>query len=97
MNALVKQAGLFDAEQQLPNGLVYRADFLGCEREAALLDFIRTLPFREARFQQYTARRRVVRFGAGDYLDEEKTKSRIFRGSNSRRCWPRSGPASPAG
>jgi len=53
---------LFDAPP-LPPGLAYRADFLTVSEEAALLRAFEALPFREAKFQQYTARRRVVRFG----------------------------------
>jgi alkylated DNA repair dioxygenase AlkB len=56
---------LFDAPQ-LPPGLEYRPDFLDRESECALLATFATLPFREAAFRQYTARRRVVRFGRDD-------------------------------
>jgi len=58
---------LFEPAQELPHGLVYRPDFITAEEEAALLAEFGTLPFNEARFQQYTARRRVVRFGEGEY------------------------------
>jgi alkylated DNA repair dioxygenase AlkB len=67
---MAQQAGLFDAEQQLPNGLLYRADFIEPALEAELLGYFAALPFRNARFQQYTARRRVMRFGSGKYLEE---------------------------
>ena len=67
---MAQQGGLFDAEQQLPNGLLYRPDFIEPALEAELLAYFATLPFRKARFQQYTARRRVMRFGAGRYLEE---------------------------
>src|ERR1700710_754545 len=60
------QSPLFDAEA-LPHGLVYRPDFLTPMEEFALLEEFIDLPFNEARFQQYTARRRVVRYGEGDY------------------------------
>ncbi len=65
------QAELFAQAQQLPAGLSYCPDFLTRDDEAALLAHLATLPFREARFRQYTARRRVVRFGEGDYLEAE--------------------------
>ena len=61
------QSSLFDGQPELPLGLVYRPDFLTPQEETVLLGQIRLLPFHEARFQQYTARRRVVRFGEGDY------------------------------
>jgi alkylated DNA repair dioxygenase AlkB len=75
------QPDLFSAQPVLPPGLVYRPDFLTRDQEAALLDEIRRLPFRQARFQQYTARRRVVRFGSDGYPsripDEESDLPRI--------------------
>jgi len=61
------QAELFDAPPALPHGLVYQPDFITREEELALLALFADLPFREALFQQYTARRRVVRYGEGDY------------------------------
>ena len=69
-------ADLF-APPPLPAGLDYREDFLTRDEDACLLAAFATLPFREATFQQYTARRRVVRFGrdyaagAGQWLDGE--------------------------
>ena len=61
------QAELFDAPPALPHGLVYQPDFITREEERALLAHFADLRFREALFQQYTARRRVVRYGEGDY------------------------------
>ena len=61
------QAELFDLSDVLPPGLVYQPEFIARDEEAALLEEIARLPFNEARFQQYTARRRVVRYGEGDY------------------------------
>jgi alkylated DNA repair dioxygenase AlkB len=62
-----EQAPLFDAPPTLPHDLVYRPDFITREEEEALLALVADLPFREALFQQYTARRRVVRYGEGEY------------------------------
>jgi alkylated DNA repair dioxygenase AlkB len=62
MRNAATRADLFDAAP-LPPGLEYHADFLSVAEEAALVRAFAGLPFREARFQQYTARRRVVRFG----------------------------------
>ena len=67
MVAIPTQAALFEATQELPHGLVYQPAFLTTAEEATLLAAFRALPFNEARFQQYTARRRVVRYGEGDY------------------------------
>ena len=50
---------------ELPAGLDYQDDFLSPAEEAQLIGAFAELPFREATFQQYTARRRVVRFGLG--------------------------------
>lgn len=61
------QTTLFEPTQALPHGLVYQPDFLTPEEEAWLLEEFAGLPFAEAHFQQYTARRRVVRYGEGDY------------------------------
>ncbi len=61
------QAGLFEQREELPHGLIYEPEFLTPAEQAGLLAEIEKLPFREARFQQYTARRRVVRYGEGDY------------------------------
>jgi alkylated DNA repair dioxygenase AlkB len=55
-------ADLFDTPP-LPPGLEYHADFLTAGEETELLALFETLPFREALFREYTARRRIVRFG----------------------------------
>lgn len=67
MLAAPTQTSLFAPAQDLPHGLVYEPDFLSPAEESALLAQFQALPFNEARFQQYTARRRVVRYGEGDY------------------------------
>jgi len=59
------QGALF-AEEALPHGLLYRPDFLSPAEEAGLLGHIAHLPFVAARYQDYTARRRVVRYGEFD-------------------------------
>jgi alkylated DNA repair dioxygenase AlkB len=63
MRPSVEQGALFDAPD-LPHGLVYRPDFLTTAEESALLASIRDLPFREATYQKYLARRRIVMFGS---------------------------------
>ena len=47
----------------LPEGFLYRPDVIGAADEAALLEEVRGLPFREFEFHGYTGRRRVVSFG----------------------------------
>jgi alkylated DNA repair dioxygenase AlkB len=69
----LRQAELFDGSQALPHGLVYQPEFITREEEKILLGAISPLPFREARFQQYFARRRVVHFhpaGTAEAYDE---------------------------
>ena len=66
MTRTPEQSGLFDAERELPQGLVYQPDFLTREEEAALLAAIAPLPLREAKFREYYARRRVAHFHDGD-------------------------------
>jgi alkylated DNA repair dioxygenase AlkB len=48
----------------LPPGLAYAPGFLSPTDEAALLQWIGTLPLQEARYKAYTARRRVLGFGS---------------------------------
>lgn len=64
-----RQGELF--AQPLPHGLVYQPDFLSEAEEAALLAAIAPLGFREARFKEYFARRRVV-FFHGAAADTER-------------------------
>jgi alkylated DNA repair dioxygenase AlkB len=71
MDARVEQAALFDAAPPLPNGLVYRPGFLTEAEESALVSTLGRLPFREATYQQYLARRRVVLYGRA-YDDQER-------------------------
>jgi len=58
------QAELFAAPSNHPDGFVYRREFLTAEQETALLATIIALPFREARYRQYTAKRRTVSYGS---------------------------------
>lgn len=61
------QASLFDLPAQvpadLPEGLVYRPEFISREEEAALADWLASLPFEPFQFQGYEGRRQVVSFG----------------------------------
>jgi alkylated DNA repair dioxygenase AlkB len=47
----------------LPKGFVYEAELLTHEEEAELLAKIRELPLAEAKYKEYTARRRTVSYG----------------------------------
>ena len=69
----LRQAELFDTPKQLPHGSVYQPEFITRAEEMTLLEAIEPLPFREARFQQYFAKRRVVHFhpaGGGEAYDQ---------------------------
>ena len=70
------QSDLFASERALPDGLVYRANFLTVEQEQALLATFSSLAFKQARYKEYTARRRVVNYGAGyDFETNEVTQA----------------------
>jgi hypothetical protein len=47
----------------LPEGFRYEPELIGPADEAALLAFVRELPFRDFEFHGYTGKRRVVSFG----------------------------------
>lgn len=59
-----KQGDLFARPSSLPDGLVYRPDFLTAAEEAALLAAICGLPLHEAQYKSFTAKRRIMSYGA---------------------------------
>ena len=59
-----KQAELFSAPV-LPEGFVFQLDFITIDEERGLLEEIGRLPLAEAKYKQYTARRRIAYFGFG--------------------------------
>ena len=61
---LTAQGSLFEASEGLPDGLAYRAAFIDRSEERALIEVIAKLPLHEARYKDFTARRRVVAFGS---------------------------------
>ena len=60
-----KQQKLIDTPVRLPNGLVYRPDFITEDEEEIMLAYIENLAFTRARFQEYHARRKIYGFGWG--------------------------------
>jgi len=67
-----KQGELFGTASPLPEGMVYRTDFITPEEEAALLEEIRNLPLQEAQYKQFTAKRRIMTYGASyDFSNNE--------------------------
>src|SRR5689334_8885106 len=63
MASIGTQGDLFGSAPHLPEGLVFKPDFLTREEEDALLALIRDLPLEEAKYKAYTARRRTVSYG----------------------------------
>jgi alkylated DNA repair dioxygenase AlkB len=63
-NSLMTQRELFSsaAADMLP-GLSYAPDFLDPQEEAHLLAVISALPFKQAQYKEWHARRRIVSFG----------------------------------
>ena len=47
----------------LPKGLSYQDEFITADEERQLIAHVRELPLTEAKYQQYTARRRTVNYG----------------------------------
>jgi alkylated DNA repair dioxygenase AlkB len=58
-----RQAGLFADAPALPEGFIYQPEFLDVEEERSLLAAIGELPLEEAKYKEFTARRRVAYFG----------------------------------
>ena len=52
-----------DAAAATPPGLTYAPDFLSAQEEAQLLAVIGALPFQQAQYKEWHARRRIVSFG----------------------------------
>jgi alkylated DNA repair dioxygenase AlkB len=64
MVTAMKQGELFTEAPPLPQGLAYAAEFVTSAEEAGVLEAIRELPLREARYKGYTAKRRIASFGS---------------------------------
>lgn len=81
MSAAAHQGDLFGAGDGagMPRGLSYDPAFLDEAEERRLLEGIATLELREARYKEYTARRRVASFGAGyDFDANELTPAPVL-------------------
>jgi alkylated DNA repair dioxygenase AlkB len=66
---MAAQHELFAAPSGLPKGLVYRPELLTVDEESALVATIAELPLREAKYKAFTAKRRILSFGAGYDFD----------------------------
>ena len=70
------QAQLFAASPAAPPGFTYGRQFLSVAQEAQLLEVIRTLPFEEAQYKEWRARRRIVSYGGRyDFTQQELTQA----------------------
>ena len=69
------QGSLFEPSEGLPAGLAYEAAFISRDEERALIEVIARLPLHEARYKEYTARRRVVAFGSKFDFDAYQLKA----------------------
>jgi len=68
----MKQGELFGIPQCLPAGLIYEREFITRNEEDELLAEISNLPLREAKYKEYTAKRRIVSYGASyDFSSNE--------------------------
>jgi alkylated DNA repair dioxygenase AlkB len=59
----VSQQELFASQSGLPDGLTYVPEFIDALEEQGLLERIRALPFQQAQYRRWQARRRIVSFG----------------------------------
>lgn len=59
------QGQLFGPAAQLPEGFVYVENFIGEDEERMLLGTIARLPLEDAKYKEYTARRRIAMFEDG--------------------------------
>ena len=65
MAVTAPQVELFGGEPALPEGFVFQPEFITVEEERALLAGIAALALEQAKYKQYTARRRIAYFGFG--------------------------------
>lgn len=67
-----EQPALFDTGTTLPNGFVYRPEFLTREEEAELLGYFLDLPLEHPTTEEYAAKRRVMNFGWSFHVEEDR-------------------------
>jgi alkylated DNA repair dioxygenase AlkB len=61
--AHVIQADFIGLAEDSPDGFVYRPEFLAEEEERILLETMGSLPFKEAQYREWQAKRRIVSYG----------------------------------
>lgn len=67
-----QQGKLFDLPASLPQGLVYRPEFLTKTEEEILIACIENLPLEHPMFEDHTANRRIMSFGWGFNFRSQK-------------------------
>jgi alkylated DNA repair dioxygenase AlkB len=68
----MKQMKLFGNLQKLPPGLLYKPEFITRDEEMLLLVEIGKLPLHAAKYKDYTAKRRIMIYGAAyDFSNNE--------------------------
>jgi alkylated DNA repair dioxygenase AlkB len=68
----VKQGELFGSLTRLPAGFFYQPDFITPAEEEALLSEIASVPLHEAKYKEFTAKRRIMSYGASyDFSNNE--------------------------
>jgi alkylated DNA repair dioxygenase AlkB len=60
----MKQGYLFGSASPLPSGFGYEREFITLDEEAALLKEISKLTLHEAKYKEFTAKRRIISYGA---------------------------------
>ena len=74
-SATADQRDLFSTGITAPEGFVYRDDLITAAEEAALLETLKTLPFKPFEFQGYLGKRRIVSFGWRYDFDRKTLRS----------------------
>jgi alkylated DNA repair dioxygenase AlkB len=59
----MRQRELIPAVSHLPTGFLYQPDFISHADEASMLEEIQNLPLAEAKYKEFTAKRRIVSYG----------------------------------
>jgi alkylated DNA repair dioxygenase AlkB len=68
----MKQGRLFAVAPKLPAGMLYVPEFISREEEGRLLAEIAELPLHEAQYKEFTAKRRIMSYGASyDFSSNE--------------------------
>ena len=62
-SAASRQDELFAAVPDLPEGFAYQDEFLTRSQEEELIERLQELPFQEAQYKQWQAKRRIVSYG----------------------------------